>query len=93
MFTGEHLKDPPSSMWHVAATSSMVSAATADDAVWLAPVLSECNQLRFFHAVAFTLTLQLMCLAAYVLCLLFGEALRKKETLMSPGTAIEIRSR
>jgi len=62
-------------MSRVLAAAVMVFATTADDAVWLTPVLSEYNSNRIGHALAFILTLQAACLLAFGLCVLFGKAM------------------
>ena len=47
-----------------------VFVTTADDAVWLVPVLRDHNN-RLIHAIAFILTLQVACLISWLICVAF----------------------
>jgi hypothetical protein len=63
----------------VLAATLLIFATTADDAIWLIPMLSPEKyslSARVIHCVAFIITLQLACLCSWLVYLFFGKSLQ-----------------
>ncbi|KAJ1415742.1 hypothetical protein B484DRAFT_454469 [Ochromonadaceae sp. CCMP2298] len=73
------------------AASAFVFVTTADDTVWLIPVIASEKhsiQHRFIHCLVFVCTLQFACLSSWLVCVIFGNALESAKIHSLGGVSL-----